>query len=31
VLLTTFLSCIAVLACWEDIKQHVKEFLFVFL
>jgi NADH-quinone oxidoreductase subunit M len=27
VLLTTFLSCIAVLACWEDIKQHVKEFL----
>ena len=27
VLLTTFLSCIAVLACWEDIKKHVKEFL----
>lgn len=31
VLLTTFLSVIAVLACWEDIKLHVKEFLICLL
>jgi len=31
VLLTTFLSVIAVLACWEDIKKHVKEFLICLL
>ncbi|MBW1819549.1 MAG: Fe-S-binding domain-containing protein, partial [Deltaproteobacteria bacterium] len=31
VLLTTFLSVIAVMACWEDIKLHVKEFLICLL
>ncbi|MFH0812374.1 MAG: NADH-quinone oxidoreductase subunit M [Pseudomonadota bacterium] len=31
VLLTTFLSVIAVLACWEDIRLHVKEFLICLL
>ncbi len=27
VMLTTFLSVIAVLACWDDIKRHVKQFM----
>jgi len=31
VLLTTFLSVISVLACWKDIKLHVKEFLICLL
>ena len=31
VLLTTFLTAIAVLACWDDIKKHVKEFLICLL
>ena len=31
VLLTTYLSIIAVLACWKDIKERVKEFLICLL
>lgn len=31
VMLTTFLSPIVILACWEDIKNHVKQFLICIL